>query len=336
MSLLRLRFPALPRPAELGRAPTPIEPLPLAPDLWCKREDQSGAAYGGNKVRKLRWILPDVPEGATLLSMGAAGSNHLVACGVYCRELGIPLESVLVPQPATAHVRENLRRIHGLSRRCWPAQSDAGAALAIAQALRGNQRDGNTVYPVWIGGSTPLGVLGWVEGALEIAAQVEAGVMPTPTDVFVAAGSGGTAAGLWLGFALAGLTCRVHAVRATGRWFSGPRIIHTHARRAAALLRRSGARVPSPKPYRLKVHAEVFPPGYGHSNPPTEAALVEAAGVGLHLEGTYTGKALAVCLRAVRSGDTSGPTLFLNTVSSVAPEPPAGDLPPELERLLSP
>jgi len=329
------RFPALTlRPAALGQWPTPIERLPLAEGLWCKREDQSGSLYGGNKVRKLRWILPEVPEGATLLSMGAAGSNHLVACGVYCREAGIPLESVLVPQPETAHVRANLRRIHGLSRRCWPAKSDAGAAMAIAQALRANHQEGRPVYPVWIGGSTPLGCLGWVEGALEIAAQVEAGVMPSPTDLFVAAGSGGTSAGLLLGLTMAGLDCRVHAVRVTAKWFSGKHVILAMARRAAALLRRHGARAPAPDARRLQVHAEVFAPGYGRGNPPTEAALREAADVGLTLEGTYTGKALAACLSDVREGRVGPSVLFIDTVSSIAPEPPLDALPPKVERLL--
>ncbi len=330
--LLNERFPdlSLPRLA-LGRWPTPVAPLEgLAPGgvaLWCKREDLSGAAYGGNKVRKLEWILPAVPAGEAVLSLGAAGSNHLVATGIYCRQAGLELESVLAPQPDTPHVRDNLLRTQALSRRCWPARSEAAVSAAIARAMLGAQREGRGLHPVWIGGSTPRGCVGWVEGGLEIAAQV------APTDVFVACGSSGTAAGLLLGFAAAGLDCRVHAVRVAMRAFANRRMILGLAHRTRRLLRAHGARLPAADARRLVLHHELFPPGYGRSNPPAEAAVAEGAVRGLYLEPTYSGKALAACLAAVRTGGTGGRVLFINSVSSTAP-PAVGELDPALAVLL--
>src|SRR5204863_6183468 len=99
-------------------------------------------------------------------------------------------------------------------------------------------------YFLTVGGSSALGTLGYVDAALELAAQVERGELPAPTHVLVALGSGGTAAGLVLGFALAGLGSGVVAVQVNDRMPLGPKRVAGLAERARRLLERRGAKLP--------------------------------------------------------------------------------------------
>ncbi|HEY8378082.1 MAG TPA: pyridoxal-phosphate dependent enzyme, partial [Nannocystis sp.] len=112
------RLPWLP----LATLPTPVEPLALddtggdGARLWIKRDDQSGLPYGGNKVRKLEFILARARDlGATrLITAGATGSHHALATAVYGRRLGFDVTLCLFPQPLTDHVRRVLLLDHAL------------------------------------------------------------------------------------------------------------------------------------------------------------------------------------------------------------------------------
>ena len=334
-------FPGLSLPRiSLGDFPTPLVPLeglgPGGGPLWCKDEGSAGAAYGGNKVRKLEWLLAEAEAGDAVITVGAAGSNHVVATAVTCRARSLSLEAVLIPQPATEHVRRNLAITHALAHRVWPAASDAGAAWAAGRAWRAARAEGRRVHLVWVGGSTPLGSVGWVAGGLEIGAQVAAGEAPPPTDLFVAAGSCGTAAGLLVGLDAAGLDCRVHAVSVSpGVW--GSRLLTLGlARRTAALIRRHGGDAPAPDPAKLAVDGSALGPGYGHATDEAREAVALGAARGLYLETTYTGKALAACRRAIDEGRVGPNVMFLRSISSVWPEVEVADaLPPDLEALLT-
>src|SRR5271165_3541870 len=95
-----------------GRYPTPVGRLsPLSTDrseLWVKRDDLTNPEYGGNKVRKLERLLARALErGARrIVTVGAAGSHHVLATAIFGRRVGLEVEAVLVPQPGTGHAAE--------------------------------------------------------------------------------------------------------------------------------------------------------------------------------------------------------------------------------------
>ncbi len=98
----------------LGAYPTPVDRIDALSTrratLWVKRDDLSSAIYGGNKVRKLEHLLGAARDAgrSKLLTIGAVGSHQVVATAVYGKLHGFTVEAILVPQPSTAHARENL------------------------------------------------------------------------------------------------------------------------------------------------------------------------------------------------------------------------------------
>jgi len=309
----------------LGTFPTPIEPmdrldLPAGVQAWVKREDLSHPVYGGNKVRKLAWLLPRVVAGGgTMVTLGAGGSHHCIASALLGAEAGVKVHAVLVPQPDSEHVRENLRLSLSLAHRVWPCRGNLDVPVQVLRAgWAARQEDG--VWPTWIGpgGSSPLGCLGWVEAGLELGEQLEAQAMPRPTDVVVPAGSTGTAAGLHVGLALAGLSeVRLHAVRVTERWMASHRTVTSLARRTRRLLMAGGLSVPALDAAQLLVHHDYCGAGYGHDTlAGVTARAVALDQAGLTLEPTYTGKTFAALLDLARKGSLGSRVLFVDTLSS--------------------
>ncbi len=345
LSPLERRFPRLRGGrVPLGDWPTPVEALDVgaADPLWVKREDRSADRYGGNKVRKLEWLIPAARRrSGAVITLGAAGSNHVLATAAHGRACGLRVHAVLVPQPATPSATRNAAVTCALAHRVWPASSEAPAVLALVRALRAAWlEDGGRPAVIWVGGTTPRGVLGWVDGALEIAAQVRGGAMPAPRHVFVPAGTGGSAAGLVVGLAMAGIDATVHAVRVADRVWANRPLTRLHARRTVHLLRRHGASVEHPRPDRLVLEHGWIGRGYGVPTPAGRRATRLASDLGLTVEPTYTAKALAAALGALRSVETVGPILWVNTVNSRPLEPLVDGVPPApdaaVARLLEP
>jgi D-cysteine desulfhydrase len=327
----------------IGAWPTPVRALDVgaAAPLWCKDEGRAGPVYGGNKIRKLEWVLPRVGRDRALVTVGAAGSNHVLATAVYGRALGIKVHAVLVPQPGTTAARRNAGVTGALAHRLWPATGEAGAVVALGRAMAAATReDGRRPALVWIGGSTPHGLLGWVEGGLEIAAQVDDGALPAPAEVFVPAGSGGIAAGLLVGFALAGLDAAVHAVQvADPLWSNRPAVLGL-ARLTARVIRGAGGPRLRVDPTRLVFDDRWFGGTYGGPTGPGRTAAALATDLGVGIEPTYSAKTLAAAVHALRAGEARGPVLWLDTANARPLEPLAGGTVPEppaaLEPLLTP
>jgi D-cysteine desulfhydrase len=159
-------------------------------------------------------------------------------------------------------------------------------------------------------------VLGYVEAGLEIAVQVEAAELPEPAHVVTAVGSGGTAAGLALGFRLAGLRTRVSGIVVSDALRLDRRALLRLARRSAALLERRGASGAAAVAAGLDLESldRWIGPGYGHRTEAAERARAEAAAAGLRLDPVYTAKAMAATLALTRSGRLGGgPVLFVQT-----------------------
>ncbi|MFI6218255.1 1-aminocyclopropane-1-carboxylate deaminase/D-cysteine desulfhydrase [Nocardia brasiliensis] len=323
-SLLHQRFPELADTLpylRLGTAPTPIRPFDVGTGvrLWCKDESAYGdGGWGGNKVRKLEWLLPEAHRrGArTILTVGGTGTNWGLATALYGRAHGVGTVLALVDQPVDEHVRAQLERL-----------ANSGATLHFTHTKRqtllrapwwylrhalGRKRP----YFLPVGGSSPIGALGYVEGALELAAQVDAGILAEPSHIVTAVGSGGTAAGLALGLRLAGLRTRVVGVVVNDSLPLDAVHIVGLAQRAERLLRSRGARFAPTglRPADVTMTTDWLGPGYGHPTPAAAAAASRAAHDGLRLEPVYTAKALAALLHLDTAGEFgTGPVLFLNT-----------------------
>ncbi|MCB9673170.1 MAG: pyridoxal-phosphate dependent enzyme, partial [Alphaproteobacteria bacterium] len=220
--------------------PTPVREL--RPGLWVKDEGRVHDRYGGNKVRKLAHLLADAEaRGATdLVTAGALGSHHVLATALLGAEHGLRTHAVLVPQPDTEHVRHQLARILAACASVTRVGGSLGAAVALRTVRARLAASGRIPYAIPVGGSSPVGVEGWIDGALELCGQIARGELPRPERIVVALGSGGTSAGLIAGLALGGMPVPVLAVRVAPRWLA-------HRGRVLALagaaLRRRGARV---------------------------------------------------------------------------------------------
>jgi len=283
----------------LGRFPTPVERAPaLGAQVWVKRDDLCAEPPAGNKVRSLEFLLARARRrGATrLLTVGGTGSNWLLAVATHARSLGMSLDALVFAQPESERTREVQSRLQGLSVRMHRAPVPLLPLLAIVPLLRGAH-----VLPP--GGSSMIGTLGHVAAGTELCEQVRQGVLPDPGEVYVALGSGGTAAGIALGLGLGGSQATVVAIRVADRIVANrPHVVAL----AEAAARRLG--VP-PRIAPVEIVHRQFGGRYGLPTPAAEDAVRRAAGARLVLETTYTGKALAELL----ARGPRGPVLFWNT-----------------------
>ncbi|HJN76323.1 MAG TPA: pyridoxal-phosphate dependent enzyme [Myxococcota bacterium] len=293
---------------DVGDFPTPVEEV-TGLGIWAKREDRSHTLYGGNKVRKLAYLLPEARRrGGDMLTLGATGSHHLLACSLHGKRFGVRTHALVLPQPSTPHVEKNWSRLQLEAASITMVPKEILLPLAAIDAAEKVHRShGRWPYFVWAGGSTPLGSLGWVEGGLELGQQVKRGECPEPTDLFAALGSGGTVAGLLVGLQMAGLSTRLHAVRVVDRAFANRSIVLALARSAG---RRLGVRVDGE---RLRVWHSEFGGGYGVPTESGNRAMDLGREHGLSLEPTYTAKTLAAALSWRQEGRV---VMFLDSLSS--------------------
>ncbi|MDI6843105.1 MAG: pyridoxal-phosphate dependent enzyme [Anaerosomatales bacterium] len=324
---------ALPR-AAIAELPTPLVPMEAlgrelgVGSLAVKRDDLTSARYGGNKVRKLQFLLGQaLSEGRrAVVTFGAYGSNHVLATAVHARALGLEPHAVLSPQAPGPFARATLLAHAALGTQLHLAEGWDSEAQGARVAAELAERDGVEPLVVPMGGSAPRGVVGYVEAAFEIASQVEAGVWERPDVVYLAGGTLGTAVGLAIGFAALRWPTRVVAVRVTPEEVANEARAETLVAETVALLRSLDGSFPALRraDLALELRHDWFEPGYGVVTPETTAAVEMARRHGLALETTYTGKALAALTADARAGALAGArVLFLDTYNS-APMPAPG------------
>lgn len=325
-SALEARLARPPARVRWASLPTPVERASWldsdAAQVWIKRDDATSSIYGGGKVRKLEWVLANPPydDDRPVLSVGGIGSHHLLALALFLREQGRGLHALTFTQTKTEHVRTNLATLVSLGAELWNVQS----RVALPWAWLG--------YRIWrrpeiagqymsAGASTALGCFGFVEAGLELAAQIEAGMLPQPKALFVTCGSAGTAAGLVLGLALAGVSTHLHLVSSVESWAFNRFLFRAKVNAAFAALRAAGLDDDASSASALLERAGVqwsidhsaVGGGYGVPTPEGEAAVGRARDHGLALETTYTAKCLAVLGRVLGERTVTGPVLFWNT-----------------------
>jgi D-cysteine desulfhydrase len=313
----QLRLAGL-EPLRLGQGPTPVRPLAGlggSAAVWLK-DDGGYAAHGGNKARKLEWLLADALRRGrrTVITGGAIGTNHGLATALYARELGLRAVLVLVPQPDSEHVRTQLARIRDSDAELHFAAGTARAFfLAATLHLRRTAPPWRPPYLILPGGSVPLGCVGYVQAGVELGQQVHEGLLPEPSHVVVALGSGGTAAGLLLGMRASGLRSRLVCVLVNDRMRVGARRVLRLARRTQRLLARRAAGLPQVRisAADLLVRDDWLGAGYGHPTAAAARATAAFAAQGVALDPVYTAKAAAGLLELNEHGELGpGPVLF--------------------------
>ncbi len=325
--LLHDRYPelreTLPHIA-LSARPTPVRVLPglstgTAP-VWLKDDSAFGdGGWGGNKVRKLEWLLPDARRRKrhTILTVGGLGTNWGLATALYGREHGLRTVLALLDQPVDDHVRAQLQRLEHSGAKLHFTHTKPRTMATVPWLLARYSRGRRPPYLLPVGGSSPVGTLGYVEAAFELAAQVESDALPEPSHVVMAVGSGGTAAGLTLGLRLAGLRTRVVGVVVNDRLKLDAPALSRLARRTQRVLRHRGARLPAHDVQDTDLHTvcDWLGAGYGEATPAAQRARQLAAEhEGLELEPVYTAKAMAALLDLNAAGRFgAGPVLFLHT-----------------------
>jgi D-cysteine desulfhydrase len=284
---------SIPR-ADLGVVPSPLEEhSDLASrfgleSLLVKRDDLNGIDFGGNKRRALEFLLAG--ESFCPVSMGGFGSTWCAALATVAARLDRHAHLALFPQPWTPAV-SGLLSTTLTHARVEIASSRWAMPGALWRSLRGAVASGRARW-IPAGGASPIGVLGSVNGALELVSQVEAGGLSRPEAVIVPLGSGGTAAGLVLGFHLAGWNVRVLGVRVADAWVANRWQVGRLMATTERVLRRYGVRIPGGAKS-LTVVGDQYGRGYGHATEAARAAQAVFAAAGVALDLTYSAKAAA-------------------------------------------
>ncbi|MEY4511153.1 MAG: hypothetical protein RLZZ450_3275 [Pseudomonadota bacterium] len=340
------RWPPLSKLArvELATLPTPVVPLPrisdkLDSEIWVKRDDLTAPRYGGNKVRKLEYLLGEArARGANaLITAGAVGSHHVFATALYGGELGFETYAALTPQPYQRHVEEVLRADLAVGAHLYPVQGLSQVAKRMLELSVRLRFWGRKPFLVPLGGSNAQGTLAFVNAGIELAQQIDAGLCPDVDAVYVATGTAATVSGIALGLAAGGVRTRVIGVRILDRTFANRLRIHQLMTQADALIRTLDTRFPKVVERALEsveLDGKELGPGYGLTTPASEAAREFAASEGLVLDETYTSKALAALLRDAGGERRGQKLLYWHTLSSASLQPFVHDAPEAPERFV--
>ena len=202
-----MQFTGFPR-VRLAHLPTPLEEMKNfskaldGPRLFVKRDDSTGLGFGGNKIRKLEFLMGEALErkADTVITTGGVQSNHARQTAAAAKKLG--MEAILLlrgEQPEEGKGNLLLDRILGAQVRFVQASDFLEVDQAAYELGSELEASGKRPYVIPLGGSTPTGSLGYAAAALEIVGQIQEMGLRVDT-VVVANGSAGTQAGLVLGF----------------------------------------------------------------------------------------------------------------------------------------
>ncbi len=310
-------------------------------DIVVKHDEATSALYGGNKVRKLEYLLQRARQrGAQrVATFGAAGSNHALATAMHARTVGFDCTCFLSHQPVTS----NVARVLNMHRQLGTEMIRWGGSIGQVALFR-EHLQGRKVWVIPLGGTCWLGAVGFVNAGLELARQVRDKVVERPDRIYIACGTTGSAAGLALGIAAAGLETTVHAVQVADNPFSSEHKMRRLIGKTSSILSRFDPTFRADGwGDRVVWRDEFLAGGYARVDEATSLAVETAGKVpGLTLETTYTGKAMAAMLHDLQDSRHRGRRfLFWQTyhgrelpASAERPELP-GSIPAEFERYFS-
>ncbi len=322
---LRAGLEAFPRLA-LAAYPTPLEPMPrlsaeLGRPVYVKRDDGPGRGLGGNKVRKLEYLLAEaLQQGARrVVTFGGLQSNHARLTAAAARACGLePHLFYFAPRPARLEGNLLVNELLGAKMHFINLGAEGGAPRSLEGTIRLVRWLARFLvgrhYFIPVGGHSALGCLGYARAALELDEQARQLGLGR-ANVVLAAGTGGTLAGLAAGLALLGSPLQPVGIDVGKLWKSFPGSI---ARLASEICRLLGAPAGFVPPPVSLVEARYAGPGYCILDDACRSALRRAARLeGLLLDPVYTGKAFAGLLDLIERKDPllgqDEPVIFLHT-----------------------
>ncbi len=287
--------------------------------LWVKQDNLTSLIYGGNKPRKLEFLLADAKnkDYNKVLTVGGIGSNHCIATAAFSKKLNLKSFAGLMDQPITKNVRNNLLlELYFKNNIIYShTYKKLKFKLFFKRILNHN------LYYIGPGGSSPLGALGFVNAAFELSDQVNRGELPEPDYIFVVNGSMGTTAGLTLGLKLANLKTTIHAIRVTDPNFASVEHTQNLAIKSRNLLAKYEQSIPKLSFKHLSINGNYYGGSYGTpTKKGLEAIKLIKKTENITLEPTYTGKTFAALLDFARSKKhelKEKTILFWNTFSSI-------------------
>jgi len=324
--------------------PSPLQPLgaleqrvrgaPAGGWLWVKRDDVSAGLVGGNKARKLEFLLAQAQStGARgVLTSGRLGTNLGLATAMAARRLGLRTTVVLAPQPVSESVRRKLLALHAAGAEMRVHSTMAGAIFDVVWLrLKAALQPAQPLYYIPPSGTSEVGSLGYVNAFFELLDQT--GDEHLPDEIVVASSTGGTAAGLLAGMCLSGRweRTRIRAVAVTDGWLQSEWLLRREARDAFRAVRDSldpADRARAPECDFMGTRSALtyvrgyLTPGYGRGDAELDGVMRLARETqGLELDVTFSAKAMRHFLdrarERLRTGDTRRPLLFWNTYAPV-------------------
>jgi len=295
----------------IGNFPSPVWPanFPDGRRFWIKDDGRCSEVYGGNKVRKLEYLLADVKRlhKKVLVVHGDVGSHTVQACGIWGRQTGMEVHAVVFPHRNQSRNASELTSLRRIAVRVHLQRTMPGAVLKAHWI--GWCRQG---YVVPLGASTPLATVGYIQAALELDEQIREGLLPVPRTIYLPFATGGSVAGLLIGLWVAGLKTRVVAVQTVDGIIANQRRLERLIRKTLAVLGADQGFV-----HRCLERLEVIDGqnlGAGYRDVPSKVteAVRAARQHGLQLEPVFSGKAFAALLDALPQF-SNGELLFWNT-----------------------
>ena len=319
------RYPRI----HFAHLPTPLEPMKRlskhlgGPNLWIKRDDCTGLSSGGNKTRKLEFLMADAVEkkANAIVTQGATQSNHARQTAAIAAKLGMECHILLEDRTGSedpAYIYNGnvlLDQLHGATISKRPADTDMNAAMEeCAQQLRDDRK---TPYIIPGGGSNEIGALGYINAAIELTTQANDRSLQIDHLVH-ATGSSGTQAGLVLGMEGINSSIPVYGIGVRAPKQKQEDMVFNLAQRTADFM---GLNPDIVKRDRVVANSDYVGDGYGiPTGAMVEAVKMMAQYEGILLDTVYAGKGFSGVIDLIRKGHfkKNENIVFLHTGGSIS------------------
>lgn len=303
---------------DIGVFPSPVNRVYLgqACSFWVKDESSTHPIYGGNKVRKLEYYFAWARQNKVrrLVVWGDALSHTVEAVSVLGCQLGFEVAAVVYQEKKSGYVSGQVQRyVTGNARVHYTSNFVQAYFLARLMGMRA----GSTYIP--LGATTDYSTLGHVSAAYEFVEQWRLKNLELPEKIYLALGSGGSIAGMAIGFALMGVPVKINAVQTVNASITNHKTLKKQIEATLKLLGTSKLNAASIIRSYVNIDRRYLGRGYGDITAPSIAAVKKAAGLGIELECVHTGKVMAAIFQDLEN-NSSQEILYWHTHSSTHDE----------------